>query len=250
MGLERRAGRAGAPMEPGDGEAASPEIEPLNALRDLAHDMRSPLTSILFLVDTILRRRSGPLTADQERQLKLVYSAAWGLSTLTTDVIDATRGHRLLEGKPAPFSVSETIHGVRDIVAPIAEERGVSIELQLPTVDGRLGYSTALARVLLNLSSNALQHTDCGAIRIGCDERPADRVSFWVEDDGVSMDISAAGSQKMPRLWSPTSQQFSTNGLGLVICRNLLAAMGSYLEHARAAGGGTRFSFDLDLPIA
>lgn len=248
MGSERRAGRVDASAEPGDGARA--DIEPLDALRDLAHDMRSPLTSILFLVDAILRRRSGPLTADQERQLKLVYSAAWGLSTLTTDVIDATRGHRLLEGKPAPFSVSETIHGVRDIVAPIAEERGVSIALQLPSVDGRVGYSTALARVLLNLSSNALQHTDCGAIHIGCAERQAERVTFWVEDDGDSMDIGAAGSQKIPRSWSAGNQQFSTNGLGLVICRNLLSAMGSSLEHARAADGGTRFSFDLVLPVA
>ena len=237
-------------MDSGDGAGASSEIEPLDALRDLAHDMRSPLTSILFLVDAILRRRSGPLTADQERQLKLVYSAAWGLSALTTDVIDATRGHRLLEGRAAPFSISETIHGVRDIVAPIAEERGVSIELRLPTVDGRLGYSTALSRVLLNLSSNALQHTDCRAIYIGCADRQADRVAFWVEDNGSSVDISVAGAQKIPRAWSAAAQQFSTNGLGLVICRNLLAAMGSCLEHGRAASGGTRFSFELDLPVA
>ena len=248
MGLEKRVGRIDASVESGDG--ATPEIEPANAVRDLAHDMRSPLTSILFLVDTILRRRSGPLTPDQERQLKLVYSAAWRLSNLTTDVIDATRGHRLLEGRPAPFSISETIHGVRDIVAPIAEERGVTIELQLPTVDGRLGYSTALARVLLNLASNALQHTDCGAIFIGCAERQAERVEFWVEDSGGTVDISAAATLKSAKQWSAAAQQFSTNGLGLVICRNLLGAMGSCLEHARAARGGTRFFFELDLPVA
>jgi signal transduction histidine kinase len=248
VGLERRAERVDGSVESG-GEA-HPELEPQNAVRDLAHDMRSPLTSILFLVDTILRGRSGPITADQERQLRLVYSAAWGLSTLASDVIDATRGHRLLEGKPAPFSISETIHGVRDIVRPIAEERGLSIELQMPSIDGRLGYSTAVSRVLLNLASNALQHTDRGSIFIGCSEQQRDRVAFWVEDTGCGMDISAPGVHKAPRQRSSSSQQFSTTGLGLVICRNLLDAMGSCLEHTRAAAGGTRFTFELDLPVA
>src|SRR6185437_483404 len=176
-------------------------------------------------------------------------SAAWGLSALTSDVIDATRGHRLLEGKPGPFSISETIHGVRDIVRPIAEERGLSIELQMPSIDGRLGYSTAVSRVLLNLASNALQHTDRGSIFIGCSEQQRDRVAFWVEDTGCGMDISAPGVHKAPRQRSSSSQQFSTTGLGLVICRNLLDAMGSCLEHTRAASGGTRFTFELDLPV-
>ncbi|MES1259727.1 MAG: hypothetical protein ABUL71_03965, partial [Gemmatimonadota bacterium] len=52
----------------------------LDLIVEVAHDLRSPLTSILFLAETMLRGRSGPLTALQERQLGLVYSAAFGLN--------------------------------------------------------------------------------------------------------------------------------------------------------------------------
>ena len=51
----------------------------VNAVVEIAHDMRSPLTSILFLVETLRRGRSGPVTTVQERQLGLIYGAALGL---------------------------------------------------------------------------------------------------------------------------------------------------------------------------
>lgn len=233
-----------------NGEGRILVVEPLNAVRDLAHDMRSPLTSILFLVDTILRGRSGPVTADQERQLRLVYSAAWGLSALACDVIDATRGHRLLDGRPAPFSVSEIINGVCDIVRPIAEERGLAIEMHHPETDARLGYASAIARVLLNLATNALQHTTSGLISIGCVERQDSRVLFWVEDTGCGIEADSVDIK--PAEASPSSSGFpySTSGLGLVICRNLVEAMGTCLEVAHSSLGGAYISFEIDLPAA
>src|SRR5205823_4948640 len=53
--------------------------ESTNAVVELAHDIRSPLSSILFLVDTIRRGKSGPVSSVQERQLGLVYGAALGM---------------------------------------------------------------------------------------------------------------------------------------------------------------------------
>ena len=50
----------------------------LRAVVEMAHDMRSPLGSILFLVDTIRRGQSGTVTQVQERQLGLIYGAALG----------------------------------------------------------------------------------------------------------------------------------------------------------------------------
>jgi signal transduction histidine kinase len=70
----------------------------MDAVIEIAHDMRSPLSSILFLVDTIRRGQSGSLNAVQERQLGIIYGAAFGLSSLASDAIDAVRGHRLLDG--------------------------------------------------------------------------------------------------------------------------------------------------------
>ena len=96
----------------------------LEALVEVAHDMRSPLTSILFLVDAIRTGKSGSVSPIQERQLGLIYGAALGLSTLASDLVDLVRGGGgLVEGPAAPFSIAEVVCGVRDLVTPIAEEK-------------------------------------------------------------------------------------------------------------------------------
>ena len=78
----------------------------LELVVEVAHDLRSPLTSILFLAETLQRGRSGPVNPVQERQLGLIYSAAFGLSSVASDVIELARGgDRLVDLDPIPFSV-------------------------------------------------------------------------------------------------------------------------------------------------
>jgi signal transduction histidine kinase len=63
----------------------------LDLLVEVAHDLRSPLSSILFLAETIRKGQSGPVAPVQERQLGLIYSAAFGLSAMSSDVIELVR---------------------------------------------------------------------------------------------------------------------------------------------------------------
>ncbi len=222
----------------------------LEAVVEMAHDIRSPLSSILFLVDAIRRSQSGSVNAVQERQLGLIYGAALGLSTLASDVIDAVRGDRLVDGPPVPFSVAEVMFGVRAIVRPIGEEKQLQIEMTMPQQDGRIGYPSAVSRVLLNLVTNAVRYTDKGKVSIGCTEHGPDTLEFWVEDTGRGippgvLDTLFDGF----RPWA-AGMRFSNAGLGLAICRNLLTAMKSKLDVQTALEKGTRFSFRLKLPLA
>jgi signal transduction histidine kinase len=222
----------------------------MEAVIEIAHDMRSPLSSILFLVDTIRRGQSGPLNALQERQLGLIYGAAFGLSTLASDAIDAVRGHRLLDGKPAPFSITETMLGVCAIVRPIGEEKALALTPTFPARDGRLGYAQAIARVLLNLTSNALKFTQRGSVSIGCSELSGTEVEFWVSDTGTGIPDSVIAVLFDSFRPGTSGVRFSSAGLGLAICRTLLEAMGSTLKVETEMNSGTRFSFRLTLPIA
>jgi signal transduction histidine kinase len=221
----------------------------LQAVIEVAHDMRAPLGSILFLVDAIRLGQSGPVNLVQERQLGLIYGAALGLSNIACDVVDAVRGNRLVDGRPRPFSIEEVLNSVASIVKPIGEEKQLAIKVILPRAGGRLGYPAALHRILLNLLSNALRYTDVGTVTIGCDE-PADTlVRFWVEDTG-----SGIPPNVMSMIYDgfrPTSigSRFSSAGLGLAICRTLLSAMGSTLA-IETSVRGTRFSFELEMERA
>ena len=105
----------------------------LDLIVEVAHDLRSPLTSILFLAETMLRGRSGPLTPLQERQLGLVYRRAFGLNAVASDVIELVRGgDRLVGLETQPFSIAEVLESVRDIVLPIAEEKGLEVRFEGP----------------------------------------------------------------------------------------------------------------------
>jgi signal transduction histidine kinase len=223
--------------------------ESVNAVVEIAHDIRSPLSSILFLVDTIRRGQSGRVSPVQERQLGLVYGAALGLSTLSSDLIDAVRGERLVDGRPVPFSITEVILGVCAIVQPIGEEKGLPLHVGFPKVDGRIGYASALNRVLLNLTTNALRYTDSGSVSIGCTEVSDELVEFWIKDTGRGIPENVLAMLFDGFRPGSVGMRFSSAGLGLAICRNLLEAMGSSLSVETAPNEGTRFSFQLRLPV-
>ena len=222
----------------------------LDLIVEVAHDLRSPLTSILFLAETMLRGRSGPLTSLQERQLGLVYSAAFGLNAVASDVIELVRGgDRLVRDELQPFSVADVLEAVRDIVLPIAEEKELELTCEGPARDRRLGHPSALNRVLLNLTTNALKFTAEGKVTVTITDIDGDVVECAVRDTGRGIPDAAMETLFEPfrRRQQPGDYAFSGSGLGLSICRKLVEAMGSDLNVETIQGEGTRFSFRIPL---
>ncbi len=225
----------------------------LELVVEVAHDLRSPLTSILFLAETLQRGRSGSVNEIQERQLGLIYSAAFGLSSVASDVIELARGgDRLVDLDPIPFSVTDILESVRDIVQPIAEEKGLTVQLSTPEADFRVGHPVALSRVLLNLTTNALKFTAEGFVEVIARQLSSRAVEFSVRDTGRGIPPQSMATLYEPfrRRQKPGEYAFSGSGLGLSICRKLVEAMGSTLEVETESGQGTRFFFILDLPLA
>ena len=219
-----------------------------DAVVAIAHDIRSPLCSILLLVDALRHAERTAPNAVTERQLGLIYGAAFGLSTTVSNLIAAARGDGLVQGNPAPFSVSEVMHSVSDIVQPMCEEKGIPLGMEFPDHDARVGYASAIQQALLNLTSNALRYTDAGSVAMGCSEVAGGRVEFWVEDTGPGIPDEVL--ERLCYGFPPegVKLRFSSAGLGLAIVRTLVEAMGSTLQ-VDSGSEGTRFSFLLALPI-
>ncbi len=220
---------------------------------EVAHDLRSPLTSILFLSETLLRDQSGEVSDIQRRQLGLIYSATLGLVSTVSDIIElAHGGHSLMEKEPSAFSVSEMLESICDIVQLMAEQKGLTLRTLSPSPDQRLGYPAALSRVLLNLITNAVKFTEEGFVEIATRTTGPSRVEFSVRDTGRGLGAATHYELYQPfhRTTSSRGYGFSGSGLGLAICRRLVTAMHSELQYETAHDWGTRFFFEVNLPPA
>src|SRR5437667_7933836 len=223
----------------------------LELVVEMAHDLRSPLTSILFLAESLRSGPNGPTSDAQRRQLGLIYSAALCLCTAANDVLELARGgDRLAEREPRPFSIIDVFKSVRDMVQPIAEEKGLPLHLKPARPDWRLGHARALSRVLLNLTTNALKFTEQGFVELAARPLDAARVEFSIRDTGPGIDPAELRALYQPfrKHQADLRHHFSSSGLGLAICRKLVTALGSQLRLESRAGSGTRFFFELDLP--
>lgn len=220
-------------------------------LVEIAHDMRSPLAAILFLLDMLRSERCGAVNPLQQQQLRLIYGASLGIMQLACDMIDSVRGaERLVGERPSEFSIAETLNSVRDIVQPMAEEKGVVLELVLPLDDRRKGVQAVLNRILLNLTSNAIKFSGAGVVTLGAVQVAPTVVEFSVQDS--SREIPAEVIEQLFRPFRRSdvrrTRTFSSAGLGLSICHKLALALGSELHVTTSPNKGTRFHFLLDLP--
>lgn len=253
LDLLDRLERAQSPVE-AESSALSLSNDAVSGLSvEVAHDMRSPLTAILFLLDMIRSGRSGPVTTAQSRQLGIAYGAAFGLNQMASDLIDHARGNRrLIEPDPVHFSVTEMLHSVRDILAPVFEERGLRMNLEALPEQARIGFPTALHRVLLNLATNAVKFTPSGSVTVSAQDLHDHRVRFSIADTGRGIPLGVQAQLFRPFRSAPTPgrQGFSSSGLGLSICKELVTALGGELSVTSEEGRGTTFFFDLELPIA
>jgi signal transduction histidine kinase len=224
----------------------------LRLLAEVAHDIRSPLTSILYLVEGMHSGQAGPVTPEQERHLALIYTATFQLNMLVNDLTELAHGGLdLLRRDRICFSLDDVLNSVHGLVRPVAEERQLELRVEKSASDLRFGNPAALTRVLLNLVSNALRVTSSGSVSIEIRERPRACIEVSVRDTGPGLSEDA-----LKRLFEPFTTHgrkrrgLSSAGLGLSICRRLVRGMGSELMVESSPATGTRFFFAVRLPRA
>jgi signal transduction histidine kinase len=218
-------------------------------LVELAHDLRSPLTSMLVLAESLLSGVSGRLSAGQEQQLRLLYAAALRLCETTSDTLELARETGAPADEVTEFVVARVIDDVRRTVLPMAEEKGLRVECEVDIAEVRAGSVRALQRTLLNLTTNALKAAEQGVVRISARARRGALVEFAVTDDGPGMTL-----ETLRTLWEPfrpvargRHSIFSSSGLGLAICRKLVTQMGGAIRVRTELGRGSRFAFTVPL---
>jgi signal transduction histidine kinase len=227
----------------------------LELVVEFAHDLRSPLTSIMFLAETLRKGQSGELNDIQRDQLGIMYSAALGMVGVANDVMDmaSSETDETWGGSTEEiFSLQTLVHSVRNTVAPMAQQKQLGIGFYTPNRDSRRGNPVLLNRVLLNLLTNAMKFTEKGRVEVVVEETGGNRVCFSVTDTGrgMSPEHLEALFSLFDRSESRTGYHFSGTGLGLTMCRRMVEKMGSELRVESRQGEGTKFSFEVELPAA
>jgi signal transduction histidine kinase/ActR/RegA family two-component response regulator len=218
-------------------------------LSRMSHEMRTPLNAVIGFTQLLLSRQGPPDAEEVRDYAEHVLRAGEHLLAMTNDVLDlqhVEEGRVDMETVDVPL---ETIVAkVIELLAAPALERCVSFDNHVPAGVEVRGDERRLRQVLLNIGSNAVKYTrPAGVVRWSVDTESAPgRVRLSVEDTGSGLKPSQLGRlfQPFERLGKETSSIEGT-GLGLIIARSLVVAMGGTLEVASSAGVGTRVVVEL-----
>lgn len=222
-------------------------------LSTVSHELRTPLNAILGFTDVLLHGMSGPLTAEQARQLQIVRDSSSHLRALVEDVLDVSRieaGQIGLEMAPADLR-HVLVRGLERFEAEAAR-KGVRLEARLDaTLPPLHTDARRVGQIVGNLLSNAVKFTAAGSVVLSV-VTLADRVEIAVEDTGAGIPASALGEifQPFANVERPGGRLRSGTGLGLAISRSLARALGGDIVVRSEIGRGSRFTLWLPTRMA
>jgi protein-histidine pros-kinase len=220
-------------------------------LASMSHELRTPLNAIIGFTGTLLMRLPGPLTAEQEQQLRTVQTGARHLLSLINDLLDLAKiesGKVELQLQPV---VSQAVGAeVAATLAPLAEAKGLRFELVAPAEElVVLADRRALSQILLNLTNNAIKFTEQGEIRLELRRRSDDgarAVEFSVADTGVGIrdEDQAKLFEAFSRIGDGVHRP-EGSGLGLHLSQRLASLLGARITFRSAFGRGSTFTLSL-----
>jgi signal transduction histidine kinase len=211
-------------------------------LANLTREMKTPLTVISLNLQRALRNlpeAEGVGSAKSRESLFLAKEETMKVAELAQTALDMALVEEFDRVMTA-LDPASLLRKSADEFRPLADERGCSLTLSLPTkLPSVLGDATLLARAMSNLLSNAIAATQQGRVEISA-EAGQEFVTVSVTDDGAGIPESLVGHE-FDRGVSGSGGM----GLGLYITREIIRAHGGTIRLSASASGGTKAEFTL-----
>jgi PAS domain S-box-containing protein len=221
-------------------------------LASMSHELRTPLNAILGFTGTLLMKLPGPLTADQEKQLRTVQTSGRQLLSLINDLLDLAKIESgRVEIHPEPVVCQSVIQEVAAVLRPLAESKGIHFDTKVPADDLIVRSDRrALSQILLNLANNAVKFTDKGSMRVEVvrrQEQGRTLTEFNIVDTGIGIrpEDQAKLFQAFTQVDASTKGRQEGTGLGLHLSRKLAELLGGQLTFRSAYGQGSTFTLTL-----
>jgi len=214
---------------------------------DAAHELRTPVAIILSQAQRVLTRERDPAT--YQRSLEACVNAARRLNQLTESMLTlATHDGDAITNKHEPTDLACITRDTTAPLQPLAEERHIALEFNLSPAPC-LGDELRLSQIVLNLLSNALNHTPDGGRITFCTSKENAFAVFTITDNGCGIT-----EEHLPHIFdrfyrADESRTRTTGGagLGLSICKAIADEQGATLEVTSELGKGSAFT--LRLPV-
>ncbi|HXZ17013.1 MAG TPA: ATP-binding protein, partial [Roseiarcus sp.] len=211
-------------------------------LANMSHELRTPLNAIIGFSQLMGAETFGPLGSEKYGDYcRHILASGEYLLNVVSDILDMSR---LEAGRErltyCRFRADEAVRGAVRDVAAIARDKRISVTVAAEPDIALEADPAAIERVLTTLMRNAVKFApEGGAIEIGA-EAIADRIYFFVEDNGPGV-----APEDVERLGRPFEQGDAVmangmkgSGLGLAIANSLVELHGGSLRLASRTGQG------------
>ena len=230
-------------------QAARVAVEHANRLKDdflsvASHELRTPLSAILGWAHVIARTKDLPATV--ERGVEVILRNARAQTRMVEDVLDVARlGRGALQLDLRDVDLATVARAAVESVLPVAEERGITLTLEVAEGVRVWADADRLQQVLWNLLTNGLKFTEAGG-------RVVLQVEAGEKDAVVHVIDSGSGIASEHLLWifdrfrqvsRGPSRKHGGLGLGLAIVRRLVSEHGGeVVARSEGLGLGSTFS--------
>lgn len=219
-------------------------------LSNMSHELRTPLNSILALSRVLMRRGKDRPEGEDAKYLGVIERNGRQLLDLINDILDLSKIESgRVEIRPAFFSLRESVESLIETLKPLAEEKQISLKMEIPEALPPLkSDETRVRQILRNLLGNAVKFTSEGGVTISALEEGGD-VVVSVSDTGIGIP-----DKDLPYIFDEFRQvdgtaarHFEGTGLGLAIARKSTFLLGGSLEVESKEGVGSTFMLRLPL---
>ncbi len=164
------------------------------------------------------------------------------MSRLTDQLLTLSRRDAGVDSfTPGPVDLHNLVSGVVEALGPLAEARGIRLQLEASGPLSVSGEEGRLRQLLINLLDNSLKFTPQGGQVTVQIRRESDRVVVAVEDTGIgiSPDCLPRVFDRFYRVDRARGRAEGGTGLGLSIVQSIVRAHGGTIEMSSTVGQGT-----------
>ena len=210
-----------------------------------AHDLKSPLNSIISMVELIESKEDAIQDTDSKVYLKRIQESARRLSGLITGILDHSKSELLLSDGKTEVNYNLFIQGIIKLLDPMNNYQFIYTSNDAVMQTNKF----ALEQIFINVIANAIKYNDKEKVivEIGFTEN-IDFYLFYIKDNGRGINKDSLNTIFDIFKIEANKDRFGNkgNGIGLATVKKLVEGQGGKVSVSSTLGEGTTFEFSLE----